>query len=152
VPWAVLEDPAVARGWQARGYEVGFRMFYLPEWTAFKDALRQGDPRAVEAAVVFLEADPYFVFSGYEKEQLFGYLARVRLSDAHAERLRAFVLTRCAEKRYRRELRKLGVLARAVATPEFVAKLRSLPRSDGPDVIAEEAFLQSVEAALASAV
>jgi hypothetical protein len=148
VPWAALEDPAVERGWAARGYDGGFRLFYLPEWTALKDALRRGDPRAAEAAVVFLEVDPYVVFSGYEKEQIFVHLARMRLSEAHRERLRAFVLRRCAEKRYRRELRKLTVLARTLATPEFVAELRSLPRSAGPDAIAEEAFLLSVETRL----
>src|SRR3954471_18409932 len=97
-----------------------FRLFYTPRWNALISALRDRDQRAVEAAVTFLEADPYFCFSGYEKERLYGHLSHVPLSESHGARLCAFVLRRCREKRYRHEFRKLRVLARAVCTPELM--------------------------------
>jgi hypothetical protein len=148
--WGGLVDPAVVAGNARAAAAAGANRaaaaaLFSPEWEAAVDALRRGDADAVEPAVVFLEVDPFCLFSGYEKERLYGYLSHVSLTDDQADRLRRFVLRRCREKRYRHELRRLRVLARAIATPELMAELRALPRSAEPDGSAEEAFLRSVE-------
>ena len=153
--WGDLTDPAVVAARAAVAGAAGARWpevakLLTPRWADAMAALKAGDASAIEPAIVFLEVDPYCLFSGYEKERLYGHLSHVTLSDHQADRLRAFVLRRCRERRYRHELRKLRVLARAIATPDFVRDLNDLPRSTvEPDRLAEERFLASVADAAA---
>ena len=111
--------------------------------------LKAGDVSVVDEAIDFLEADLDDLFAGYERERIYGHLAHYDLTDAQADRLRRFGLSRCRGKRRRHEFRKLRVLARSLATASWVAELRSLPRSeDATDREAEEQFIESVAQAV----
>ena len=80
--------------------------------------LSEADPIAVESAVRFLEADPWFFRSGYIKADLIRHLKRCSLEESQLERLRSVVLARIAGPG-RREFRAYAQLARRMATREF---------------------------------
>jgi hypothetical protein len=63
------------------------RALYSPWWEATVDALRAGDPGAVEPVVIFLEVDPQCFRSGYEKERLCPLLARAALTGDQRRRV-----------------------------------------------------------------
>ena len=88
--------------------------------------LKAGDVSVVDEAIDFLEADLDDLFAGYERERIYGHLAHYDLTDAQADRLRRFVLSRCRGKRRRHEFRKLRVLARSrAAKMQLTGRLRS---------------------------
>lgn len=58
----------------------------------FQMNLAAGRPRYIETAIAFLEADPWFFRSGYEKQVLIRHLKRVQLAVAHKERLAGIVM------------------------------------------------------------
>jgi hypothetical protein len=80
--------------------------------------LREHDSDAIEMAIRFLEADPWFFRSGYIKQELIAHLRRVRLTDNQQERLRTVILDRI-EGEDRREFRRYCQLARLLETPAF---------------------------------
>jgi hypothetical protein len=59
----------------------------------FLPGLAAGQLRYIGAAIAFLEADPWFFRSGYEKQVLIRHLKRARLDNAQRERLGRVVLT-----------------------------------------------------------
>ena len=59
---------------------------------AFRPGLAKGHSRFVETAIVFLEADPWFFRSGYEKEKIIQHLKRAPLTEAQRMRLAGVVL------------------------------------------------------------
>jgi hypothetical protein len=77
---------------------------------AFMPGLANSHVRFVEMAIAFLEADPWFFRSGYEKQNLIRHLKRARLSDAQRMRL-AHVVLRAIDGRDRVEFRHFGRLA-----------------------------------------
>ena len=102
---------------------------YSPDLEAIVERLRSGDPSAVEPAVVFLEADPWCFRSGYLKENLMRYLARIPLADEMKERLR-HVIAAVVVRGPRRELSMTRRLARAVASPGLVSSLQAILQDD----------------------
>jgi len=54
--------------------------------------LAAGHAQFVETAIAFLEADPWFFRSGYEKQELIRHLKRTRLGPVQQERLGRVVL------------------------------------------------------------
>jgi hypothetical protein len=86
--------------------------------------LDRGQPEAIEAALTFLERDPYFFRSGYARERVARRLARVELTPAQKGRARALVLdtvdgqSHCPQP-------GLGRLARAVADNPLRRELRA---------------------------
>lgn len=60
---------------------------YTSELEALPGVLRSGDPAAIEAGVVFVEADPRCFRSGYLKERLLRGLRHAPLTAGQAERL-----------------------------------------------------------------
>lgn len=58
----------------------------------FLPGLAAGHARFVETAILFLEADPWFFRSGYEKQRLIRHLKRAMLSNAQRQRLGRVVL------------------------------------------------------------
>src|SRR5258706_13851436 len=61
---------------------------YPPNFWADFERLRSGeDLTALETAIEFLEADPYFFRSGYVKEKLLRYVRSYVLAPEHAYRL-----------------------------------------------------------------
>lgn len=79
----------------------------------FLRALATGSLGHIEAAIAFLEADPWFFRSGYEKQALIRHLKRARLDDDQKRRLAAVVVA-AIDGRDRREFRHYGRLACAV--------------------------------------
>jgi hypothetical protein len=78
---------------------------------AFMRSLANGQARAIETAIAFLEADPWFFRSGYEKQNLIRHLKRSRqLTAAQRERL-AHVVLAAIDGRDRTEFRHFGRLA-----------------------------------------
>ncbi|MCE9591777.1 MAG: hypothetical protein K8S99_14780 [Planctomycetes bacterium] len=60
--------------------------------------LRENDPDAIEASLVFLEERPYFVRSGYMRAKLMRAIKHVKLSGPQTKRLEA---VREAEREWR---------------------------------------------------
>ncbi len=79
----------------------------------FLAGLAAGETRHVATAIAFLEADPWFFRSGYEKQNLIRYVKRARLREAQKQRL-GFVVLAAIEGRDRQEFRHFGRLACAV--------------------------------------
>lgn len=102
---------------------------YSPDLDEIVERLRNGDPTAVEPAVVFLEADPWCFRSGYLKERLMRYLSRMSLPEAAQERLRD-VITTAVGRGPRRELPMTRRLARAVASQQLVNNLGAMLEND----------------------
>lgn len=88
------------------------------------DLLKQGDSESVEAAIRFLEADPWFHRSGYIKEEIIQRLKHCRLSVPQEECLRQLILK--SIKNPHREFRRYRQLARRVDSDAFRRKLKDI--------------------------
>ena len=77
---------------------------------AFMPGLAKGHVRFVETAIAFLEADPWFFRSGYEKQKIIQHLKRSRLTESQRSRLARVVLA-VIDSRDRIEFRHFGRLA-----------------------------------------
>jgi hypothetical protein len=77
---------------------------------AFRPGLANGHVRFVETAIAFLEADPWFFRSGYEKQKIIQHLKRSRLTERQRTRLARVVLA-VIDGRDRVEFRHYGRLA-----------------------------------------
>jgi hypothetical protein len=85
---------------------------------AFRPGLANGHVHFVETAIAFLEADPWFFRSGYEKQKIIQHLKRSPLTERQRTRLARVVLAAIdghaggvPEKRDRIEFRHYGRLA-----------------------------------------
>jgi hypothetical protein len=76
----------------------------------FISSLAKGQPRAIEIGIAFLEADPWFFRSGYEKQNIIRHLKRAQLTESQRLRLARVVLA-AIDGRDRREFRHFGRLA-----------------------------------------
>lgn len=101
-------------------------------WELWKK-LPSGDPTAVENAVLFLEADPWFFRSGYVKSGLIKKLNRLPLLAELEARLRN-VLLDVVKTRDRREFRSYCHLARRVESADLRRDLSKLQTSADPNV------------------
>ena len=117
--------PAGLAAWEVAALEAEAAVeFMYPE--DFRDDLHRlqaGDPGAVEAALVFLEADPWCFRSGYAKETIVRLLARHRLNPGQHRRLED-VFRHVVEAGDRREFSAYCRLARHKATPRLRAELK----------------------------
>jgi hypothetical protein len=77
---------------------------------AFLPGLAAGHARFIETAIAFLEADPWFFRSGYEKQKIIRHLKRASLSEGQRLRLARVVLA-AIDGRDRVEFRHFGRLA-----------------------------------------
>lgn len=71
----------------AKEFHAAMAMMYPPEWWATMARLQAGDADAVEAVILFLEADPRCFRSGYEKERICRFVGRCPLTTRQAGRL-----------------------------------------------------------------
>jgi hypothetical protein len=95
--------------------------------------LEKGDVEALETAIQFLEADPYFDRSGYVKADLLRLIKRLPLTSEQAERLRAVVID-AVERRGGREFRAYCRLARRLDGPELREALSRQATSGDADI------------------
>lgn len=86
--------------------------------------IRAGDRTAIEGALSFLEADPFFFRSGYLKEKVLHALKRAPLTGRDQARLQMVVL-RAVEGRFKREFRFYVRLIPRLRTAQFEAELRA---------------------------
>ena len=89
------------------------------------ELLRRGDAEAIEMAVRYLEADPWYFRSGYYKADMLRCLRKHPLSEEQSSRLRRLILKRVRESRVR-ETRDYCRFAPKVTNSEFEAEIRSI--------------------------
>lgn len=99
----------------------------------FLAGLADGGKREVEEAIAFLEADPWFFRSGYEKQSLLRHLKRLELSGAQRTRLGRVVIA-VIDGRDRREFRDYCRLAVAIWSPDLRAQVSLRLSSTDPAV------------------
>ncbi|MGW8390907.1 hypothetical protein [Pseudoduganella sp. HUAS MS19] len=82
-------SPAQRAEWQAacQDFYARYDSLCFPGGAAMLERVRSGDPDAVEAALLFLLADPYHFRSGYLKERLWRWLAHLPLNARARNRL-----------------------------------------------------------------
>lgn len=86
-------------------------------WEAF-ESLKQRDSTHLDAAINFLENDPWFFGSGYVKADLIRFICRLNLSTPDCLRLQQVVLA-AIDLRDRREFRWYCKLANRVSSKLF---------------------------------
>ncbi len=106
---------------------------YPPGFWLAHEALKAGDPSGLEAAIGFLEADPWFFRSGYLKAELIKLSTRLPLTQKQAERLRAVVLD-IVDRRDGQEFRSYCRLARKVDSAELRAALALRLADESADI------------------
>jgi hypothetical protein len=89
------------------------------------EQLRAGDKTAIEMAVQFLEANPWYFRSGYYNVDILKMLSKHPLSDNQCARLRAVILARVRDRPVR-EMRAYARFARQVSTAQFEAELKEM--------------------------
>lgn len=99
----------------------------------FMTALAEGRRSAIDDAVAFLEADPWFFRSGYEKQNLLRQLKRIPLSDGQKDRLATVVLA-VVQSRDRQEFRHYCRLARVLWSSALEAEIVKRLRNPDADV------------------
>jgi hypothetical protein len=121
-----IKDTLASRGpdWRAACEEFHRRFDELcyPMGSAGLNAVRLGEPHAVENAVRFLEADPYHFRSGYLKEYLWRWLRHVDLSRPKRRRLAVAALG-YLERQPSREFWVMANAMREIAEPSFWAQV-----------------------------
>jgi hypothetical protein len=127
-------DPERHDAWSAQlGWaEDTLRAVFTDGFFAAVAALKVGDPNGLEYGVRFLEADPWCYGSGYWKARLIPKIVQLELDESMRQRLARVVLAVVDDPRRRREIRKYGTLARAVATAELRAQLEQRSIADDP--------------------
>ncbi len=100
------------------------------DFSATEAGLRRGDSRAVEEAIVFLEADPWCFRSGYTKQDFMRRLRQVPLSDSEKARLRQ-VMINAVHARPREDFREYCRTAKTLDTPDFEATLTLIREDEG---------------------
>jgi hypothetical protein len=93
-----------------------------------------------QAAILFLEADPWFFRSGYLKVRLLRALKRSTLSARERERLRQ-VIVAVVDSRHRQEFRAYGQLAARIATDDLHHDLRVRLESSDAEVRRRAAWM-----------
>jgi hypothetical protein len=112
-----------------------------PLWRRLKAALATGDATAREAALVYLEADPWCFRSGYEKAELMKSLSRLDLDNDDRDRVRRIVL-HVVQQPPRREFRHLVGLAASIHDAELDRRLDTLAENAPPEVCRQVALLR----------
>ena len=86
------------------------------------ELLGVGDATAVEMAIQFLEANPWYFRSGYHKADILKTLRKQQLSDDQCDRMRRVILERVLDRPFR-EMRAYARFAPRVSTPQFEAEI-----------------------------
>ncbi len=97
------------------------------------ELLRGGDATQKEVAIAFLEADPWFPGSGYDKVRLVRYIKPQMLSSSDVSRLQNVVLS-MVEQRNGTDFSAFWRLAKKVDDPYLREQLTRQMNSDNADV------------------
>ncbi len=96
--------------------------------------LKNSDPEAVELALQFLQADPYFFGSGYIKENILRQFKRFPLTKDQHLRLAALIV-RSIDGGGRREFRGYSRLARKIHPESLLEAVNTRLPSSNPEVV-----------------
>ena len=132
--------------YQAGAEHVGiYRIFRI--WPDKLKEVESDDGEWRENAVTFLEVNPRYFRSGYDKAQLLRYLKRADLSLKHKQRLQA-VLLDVVGRPSGVEFRQYCQLASRLASKELISALTKLVKSEDEGVRRRASWmLEHVEAA-----
>ena len=78
----------------ATGTNPTTRWHFPADWIRSSRGYGNGDPRAIQLAIAFLEADPWYLRSGYHKEVLCAMLTKQALTDDQCATLWRWILER----------------------------------------------------------
>lgn len=133
-------------------FRAALMALYSDVWHEIVLELQAGDADAVEPAIVFLEADPWCVRSGYAKERILPSLCRTELSATQQARLRNWLVV-ALSKGPRREYWLMIRLAMRLASPDLSTQLRALAARSTPSARSSiERVVDAVDAAQAQPV
>ncbi len=107
---------------------------YPPGFDAdFEKLPHHQDMQALETAVAFLEADPFFFRSGYIKEKLLRYVRGYQLPAEYVTRLQQVILN-AVDQHYCREFGEYRKLAHRLDTDQLRSALDARTRSEDPHI------------------
>jgi hypothetical protein len=91
------ESPQKMAAWQeaARDFHASYDKLAFPGGLSREfELLRTGDAAAIEMAIRFLEANPWYFRSGYYKADILKMLRKLPLSEDQCDRMRKLILER----------------------------------------------------------
>jgi hypothetical protein len=91
------------------------------------------DLKALETAIAFLEADPFFFRSGYIKEKLLRYVRGYQLMPEHIARLQNAILN-VVDSHYYREFREYRKLAHRIDDANLRLQLQIRTANEDGDI------------------
>jgi hypothetical protein len=125
------KSPEHTAAWQeaARTFYTAYDKLAFPGGLSREfELLRVGDVTAIEMAIQFLEANPWFFRSGYYKVDILKVLRKHPLSDEQCARMRKVILERVRDRPVR-EMRGYARFAPKVSTPQFEAEITNIGES-----------------------
>jgi hypothetical protein len=120
--------------WTVDNLRVGWSDAIAAEYPSFWadiERLKRGDRNAMESAVRFLEADPWWPRSGYEKAVIIRQFLKMDLSG-YETRLRDVVDRVVDDTRPRRELREYARLARSLWNEQLAISIEARAKAGNP--------------------
>ncbi|MBN2476565.1 MAG: hypothetical protein JXB62_18265 [Pirellulales bacterium] len=132
------EIKELRRLWEADPSSGDFRRLYrLSKWGGcFEETVIKGirgeQTDAIEDGIHYLEADPWYFRSGYQKAAIARALKAARLSPSQEERLRSVILSSLDGRIGREEFREYARLAIRITNSALLRKLEeqaALPRT-----------------------
>jgi hypothetical protein len=121
-------------------YKSATRSALPPGWPRILDEIQNRNPAAVETAIAFLVADPYFNNSGYAKKEIIRRLKRAPLAAQQRQQLAEVVIARIYGPD-RKELGHYGRLAAALRLPGLDAQVLDLTQSPDRDIARRAAWI-----------
>jgi hypothetical protein len=114
--------------WQeaARAFHAAYDRLAFPGGLSREfELLRISDVTAIEMAIRFLEANPWYFRSGYHKADILKMLREHPLSDDQCARMRKVIVERVRDRPVR-EKRAYARFAPKVSTPQFEAEITNI--------------------------
>jgi hypothetical protein len=122
------QSPEATAAWReaAQTFHANYDRLAFPGGLAREfERLKKGDQEAIELAVQYLEANPWYFRSGYHKAEILKFLKRYPLTQEQCARLRKVILDRVRERPVR-EMGAYGRLALRITNEQFEAELLAI--------------------------
>ena len=122
------KSPGHKAAWQeaARAFRESYDKLAFPGGLGREfELLSIGDAAAIEMAIRFLEANPWYFRSGYYKADILKILRKHSLSEDQCDRMRKLILER-VRGRPVREMRAYARFSAKVSTPQFEAEIMDI--------------------------